>query len=127
MSEVLWKLPVPATALLGSPILESVGTRTCRLSFAVSRADGDQEVEQNIALQFEGVEAYKCTYLTSCRADMFELAYGKLIRLGKTPWQIETSRISAAAGQCKELHHLMICFDDGPCYEVICSDFSCID
>ena len=74
---------------------------------------------------FDGVEAYKCTYLTSCSAEMFNIAYGKLVRLAATPWLNEVLKSCAKTSQAsKELQHLMICFDDGPCYEVICVRFN---
>ena len=81
--------------------------------------------EERLKLVFEGVEAYKSTYLTSCSAEMFNIAYGKLVTLGATPWLGEVLKSRAEAIQSStELQHLMICFDDGPCYEVICVRFN---
>ena len=120
MSEILWKLPVPASALLRSPIFASLGKRQCELSFHIESDDG----EARAGLLFESVEAYKCTYLTSCSAEMFNTAYGKLVRLGTTAWLGEVMKVYSTASQSpKELQHLMICFDDGPCYEIICVGF----
>ncbi len=96
--------------------------RQCELSWHVENDDGG---DKRLALVFEGVEAYKCTYLTSCSAEMFNTAYGKLVNLGVTPWLNEVLKSSAKASQpSKELQHLMICFDDGPCYEILCVRFN---
>ena len=119
MTETLWKLPVPATAVLREPIFTALAKRQCELSFHIETDDGDNRV----GLLFEGVEAYKCTYLTSCSAEMFNSAYGKLVRLGATQWLREVLKSYNASPEPKELQHLMICFDDGPCYEVICVSF----
>jgi len=71
---------------------------------------------------FEGVEAFRCTYLTFCSAEMFNTAYGKLVRVETTQWLAELQSASARKSS-RELQHLMICFDDGPCYEFICTGF----
>jgi hypothetical protein len=117
MSDTLWKLPVPATAVLGSPVFVALTKRQCELSFHIE-TDGGQT---RVGLLFDGVEGYKCTYLTSCSKEMFNTAYGKLVRLGVTVWLDDVMKVYARASQApKELQHLMICFDDGPCYEIIC-------
>jgi hypothetical protein len=120
MSEILWKLPVPATALLRSPVFRSLPKRQCELSFDIEADDG----ETRVGLLFEGVEAYKCTYLTSISAEMFNTAYGKLVKLGATAWLNAAMKVYSKPSQAPgELQHLMICFDDGPCYEFICTSF----
>jgi hypothetical protein len=120
MSEILWKLPVPATALLRSPVFATLAKRQCALSFEVEADEGDGETHGR--LLFDGVEAYKCTYLTSCTAEMFNTAYGKVVNLGSTPWLQDVLQVySKSSPTPKPLQHLMICFDDGPCYEFICA------
>jgi hypothetical protein len=95
--------------------------RQCELSFHIEADDG----ETRVGLLFEGVEAYKCTYLTSCSAEGFNTPYGKLVRLGATAWLNEIMKVYSNASQApKELQHLMICFDDGPCYEIIRTSFN---
>ena len=96
--------------------------RQCELSFHIETDDGG---DKRINLVFEGVEAYKCTHLSSCSAEMFNTAYGKLVRLGVTPWLGEVLGSSAKTSQpSRDLQHLMICFDDGPCFEIICVRFA---
>lgn len=74
-------------------------------------------------LRFLGVEAYKCTYLTSLTVDMIESAYDELVDMGETVWLAEAKLVAQQRGQLPNLKHLRICFDDGPCYEFICLDF----
>ena len=121
MPTELWKLPVPATALLKSPVFAALPKRRCEISFEFE-ADGGAPTK--VRLVFDGVEAYKCTYLTACSADMFNTAYAKLVRLGTTPWLSELLKSYKGTAPAAGLQHLMICFDDGPCYEVVCTGFS---
>jgi hypothetical protein len=118
MSMELWKLPVAPTALTRSPDFAVLPKRQCQISMEFEGASG---IVRN-TLVFEGVEAFKCTYLTSCSAEMFNTAYGKLVHLGATQWLAETEKVNSGRSP-SALKHLMICFDDGPCYEFICTDF----
>lgn len=118
MSIELWKLPVAPTALIRSPNFVVLSKRQCKISMEFEGSSGVVRT----ALLFEGVEAFKCTYLTSCSAEMLSTAYGKLARLGSTPWLAETQNAGSRRSPI-ELQHLMICFDDGPCYEFICTGF----
>jgi hypothetical protein len=121
MSELVWKLPVPATALYRSPELVELPKRQCELTFDV---EGDDGGWIRWRLLFGGVEAYKCTYLTSISAEIFNTAYGKVVKLGQTPWLDEIMKVYLKSGpELRALHHLMIVFDDGPCYEFICTMF----
>jgi hypothetical protein len=119
----LWELPVPASALLTSPEFVVRPRRECELRLSI---EGDDGGPRSIALGFGGVESYKCTFLTSCTADMFKLAYGKLVSLDSN-W-LEEVRRSGRKDQTtiEALRHLMITFDDGPCYEIICRTW-CVD
>ncbi|ASL46856.1 hypothetical protein bAD24_III05660 [Burkholderia sp. AD24] len=85
--------------------------------------EGDHGAPQEIALQFTGVESYKCTFLNSCTAAMFNLAYGKLVSLDST-W-LDEVRSAGKKDQATidALQQLMITFDDGPCYEIICKSW----
>jgi hypothetical protein len=119
MTSALWTLPTIVDQVETTKI-EQLPKRETRLliSLVVSR-NGNDFVE-NHALSFEGTELFSCTYLTSLTAEMIQLAYGKLVDLGKTELLNRTSIKSKKNG----LRHLMICFDDGPCYEVVCKGFS---
>jgi hypothetical protein len=126
MSETLWTFPVPATQITRLTFVERP-RRECELSFEIEEIKEKEDAIEQFILLFEGVETFRCTYLTSITADMFHPAYGKLVRLGMTPWLAEVS--TTYRGNCAKtgitpqgLQHLMICFDDGPCYEVICAD-----
>ena len=121
-------MPVPATALTRGPVFAQLPKRQCEISFHIESEDGG---EKRVAVVLEGVEAYKCTHLSSLSAEMINSAYGKLVRLDSTPWLAEVSNLynsycTSAKQTPKELRHLMICFDDGPCYEAICTGFRCV-
>jgi hypothetical protein len=122
MKRVLFELPIPSSALTRDPSLVALPKRQCELSLYVESEDGDRKM----GFIFEGVEAYKCTYMTARTVDMINIAYDKLVRLGDTPWLAEVSANSSSyyirrQGVPKDLQHLIICFDDGPCYEVLCA------
>lgn len=125
MAIELWKIPVSPTSLLTEPVFAPMAKGQCEISFDIEGEDGEPK---RIALLFEGVEAVKCTYLTSCSAEMFEIAYGKLVQLGMTPWLAKLREhygkyCETVRSMPRDLSHLMICFDDGPCYEIICVGF----
>ena len=84
------------------------------------RIEGEREIFEQNFLSFGGTEAFKTTYLTSCTTEMFSSAYGKLVDLGSTHWLKELS----VRSKKPNLRHLMICFDDGPCHEIVCRDFA---
>jgi hypothetical protein len=117
----LWRVPVPPSALLRSSEFVVLPRRECELRLAIGDDDGSPCLR---VLRFSGVEVYKCTYMTSCTADMFNLAYGRLVALD-SDWLAEI-RTAGRMGQASNeaLQHLMITFDDGPCYEIICRSWS---
>jgi hypothetical protein len=124
MNRVLWEMPVPSSALTRGPSFAALLKRECELSFYVESDDGDKKA----GILFDGVEAYKCTHMTARSVEMINTAYDKLVRLDDSPWLAEVKANSSAyytkrQGAPKELQHLMICFDDGPCYEFICIGF----
>ncbi len=122
MTEKLWKLPVPSTAVLGAGVaFEKRLGRVVALRFSYESESDEQHVDE--ALVFERVEALKITYYSASDESMLE-AYDQLVDLGATPWlaqlrsNLERRKVDAAG-----LKHLMILFDDGPCYEVVCRGF----
>ncbi len=118
MVSTLWTLPVPSTALLKDASFEILLGRNCALKFEY------EDEEDNIAqvkLLFQGVAAFKCTYLFACTAVMIKTAYDKVVDLGTSEWLDSIRKqLRSDADDVKELKHLMIYFDDGPCYEFIC-------
>ncbi|WP_223963798.1 hypothetical protein [Paraburkholderia sabiae] len=116
-----WQLPVAASALLHSPEFVVLQRRVCELRLLVECDDG---AANEIALQFAGVECYKCTFMTSCTAAMFNLAYGKLVSLDSVWLDEIRSTGKKDKATVDSLKHLMITFDDGPCYEIICRSWS---
>lgn len=128
MNTNLWSAPVPLTAIMQGPFFEVLAQRRCEIRFSVEGEDGSAEW---LTLGFEGVEAFKCTYLTSLGSvdrDLRKQAYGTVISIESSRWLTEvqqsyTEYCRAARVVPNELRHLMICFDDGPCYEFICSKF----
>ena len=124
MNRTLWTLPVPSSGLTREPYF-SVSGRGCELAYYVETEDGDRKE----TLTFEGVEAFKCTYLTACTIEMVKTAYDRVVRMDHSPWRAEVKKSRDLFYQNypkppkEELQHLMIFFDDGPCYEFICVDF----
>lgn len=117
----LWRLPVPASALLESPKFVVRPRRECELRLSVEGEDGSPSP---VTLLFSAVETFKCTYLTSCTAEMFNIAYGRLVSIDGD-WLGEIRRAGKKSqAEIGALQHLMITFDDGPCYEIICKAWS---
>jgi hypothetical protein len=118
MSQLIWTLPLPSTAVAVHPTLKQLPRREVELSFALQKEE-DEEPQQ-FRLRFSGVESFKWTYLTSCSEEMIKSAYDKLIDCENTDWLQECKKISARVGSgLKALRHYRIFFDEGPCLEVI--------
>jgi hypothetical protein len=118
MITIIWTLPIPSTNIGSEPCIREIRYRDHDLKFSLIDEDGK---EYEYLIRFEGVEAYKCIYLTSCSVEIIKTAYDKLIDCGRTDWLIESEEISERVGNLrKELHHYRIFFDEGPCYEFIC-------
>jgi hypothetical protein len=100
MPTEVWKLPVPATSLTRDPAFTALAKRRCEISFQFEGGDG---ATNRTALIFNSVEAYKCTYLTSCSADMFNIAYAKLVDMGLTPWLTDLNKSYRGAAPVKDL------------------------
>lgn len=118
-----WEIPVPSTSFVSGPELRSGQTSVLSWTY-----EGDSEFVRppmegmiHQELVFEGVIAYKCTYNLFCEADLIKRAYNKLVDLGDTEWLAE---VRAGSQGLREEHaplrHLVIFFDEGPCYEFIC-------
>jgi hypothetical protein len=116
----LWELPVPSTALLLSPKFEKGLGRTVALRLSY---EGDDDQPRNPAVVFEDVEAFKCTYYTAFDAFALE-AYDRLVDRGETAWLSEIrANLQRNGGNSHGLVHMMITFDDGPSFEVVCRSF----
>ena len=115
MPQVIWTLPSPSSGMGGVDFRRLSGRR-CALVYD----DGEDGL---VRLLFEGVEAFKCTYHNACTLEMVE-TYDKLTDLGHTQWLDSVRRQLANSGDgVDSLRHLMIYFDNGPCYEFICRGF----
>ena len=96
-----------------------MGGRRCLVACHYS-ADGSDAAN----LLFDGVEAYKATIHEACTGEMIRAAYDRVVDLGATPWLAEVAvELSHHGAEHSGLQHLMIYFDDGPCYEFICRSF----
>ena len=71
MVRTLWGMPVAPTALFTDARFAQLPGRQCQLSFDYESESDDNMVSDSLV--FEGVEYFKCTYLTSCTAEMFEI------------------------------------------------------
>lgn len=121
MAQTLWTLPVASTALLNGITFQKVLRRGCAL---LCEYEDDSEVV-SIKLLFESVEAFKCTYQGACTPEMIRNSYDKVVDVGSSEWlrSVQGQLVSYGSQGVDELKHLMIYFDDGPCYEFICRAF----
>ena len=120
-TSVLWTLPVASTALeAGGPAFEIRPVRTVAVRYQYEAEGGSLVVE---AVVFQGVEAFKATHYHARDASMLE-AYDRLVDRGSTGWLADVrASLSRHRDPSEGLMHLMINFDDGPCYEILCRSF----
>ena len=122
MTITVWTLPLPSTNMVGEPKLISLQHKRFQLSFSLAEESGNT---CKYAIEFTKVEAYKCTYLTSCSVEMITTSYDKLVMCSDTQWMSEVKAIAErVSGLEKNLKHYRIFFDDGPCYEFLCENIS---
>ncbi len=120
MSE-LWKFPGPSSTLVQGPTLTILPKRSCSLEFSFELPTGELE---EFTVRFSGVEALKCTYLPACSAEMFRTAYAKLVGVENSDWIKDILEIHKDnRDNNSNIKHFMMCFDDGPCYEIISTNF----
>ncbi len=122
MACTLWTLPIASSALLGGVAFQKLGGRSCAL---LCEYEDDNDLIVSLKLLFDGIEAFRCTYHGACTAEMISTAYDKVVDAGSTAWlaAIREQLVSYGSQNVSELKHLMIYFDDGPCYEFICRSF----
>ena len=118
MNNLLWQLPIPSSSLGEGVVFQELSGRECTLSFKVNRL-------QEWQITFKDVEAYRCHYYQACTVEMIDASYDRLIDAGKTKWLVTVrDQLSKYNEGMANLRHMMIYFDDGPCYEFICQGFS---
>lgn len=121
MAQSLWTLPVPSTALLSEVKFQVLPSRACAL---LCEYEDENDNVVSVKIHFGGVEAFKCTYHTACSVQMIDLAYDRVVDLGVSDWSTEIrTKLVSSGKDVSELRHLIIYFDDGPCYEFICCSF----
>jgi hypothetical protein len=114
----IWELPFPSSSLLKGIEFAVFPKRSCSLKGEYEDDDG---VINDVCLNFEEVEAFRCTYITSCNEVNVRNAYDRLVDCGASEWLKEVmTAFSQVSLEQKKLTHYMIFFDDGPCYEIIC-------
>jgi hypothetical protein len=115
-TEVLWTLPVPSTGLVAGPVLKPLIQKSCAIEFQYELDDDNVVVE--CELVFSEILSFRVTY--SLRAPALD-AYDRLVDCGQTAWLAEWR--DCVGPQVK---HLMVTFDDGPCYEFLCARWACL-
>lgn len=118
MPDILYELPFPSSWLGPGPVFNM------RLGHCVALEVTWDDEPERVDLIFDRIEAFKCTYYRAITAEQVEAAYDCVVSLGQTVWLQEISAVlKTRAEDYSYLRHLMIYFDDGPCYEFICGDF----
>jgi hypothetical protein len=119
--ETLWRPPGPATGLVDSPRLEKrLGREVALVLKYEQETDGTDIL---VSLVFDGTEAFRCTYYNAI-GQSASSAYNRLSDVGASPWLSEVkSNLAFHQADLEGLTHMMIMFDDGPCYEFICRTF----
>jgi len=123
----LWKVP-PVTPITRGPYLKVLPKREYEISFLVESENGGEKPH---SLKFVEVEAFKCTHmkaLGSVPREVRQNSYFALIEVENSPWFKEVSgahETYCASAKLKppRLKHLVMTFDDDPCFEFICAGF----
>lgn len=116
----LWNAPSPSSGFHEQAVLDILPKRVCSLSFSF---EGDLGVPERVQLLFEGVVAFKCTYMYGLTVEMIASAYDRVVELPASPWLVEAKSGRMPLHAKERVRHLRVCFDDGPCYEFLCTEF----
>ena len=124
--ELLHTIAMPSSWMSrGGPKFKMELGRLCTISIYF-----DETSNYSAVLEFDGVEAYKCTYYMAIDVSLIEAAYDKVVDLGETQWlahvrgNLERSKWEDRRWGRARLRHLAVMFDDGPAWEFICRTFS---
>ncbi len=118
MINLVWELPFPSTELIEMPIIQFTGSK--KLSILLKFESEDECAK--FSVNFNNVKSFKCTYLDAVDVEMIKTSYDKLITLS-SDWLSSVNNISQrVSNQPLELYHYRLFLDEGPCYEVICSE-----
>ena len=124
MAEIIWKMSVPSTALFQSAKFSMLLGRKCSLEYYYEAEEDFSVIFEKLI--FDGVQSFKCTYDRAGSLEMTK-AYDKVVDAGQSLWLSEiTQNLLQAEENAGKLKHLMIYFDDGPCYEFICRSFEVV-
>jgi hypothetical protein len=124
MTEIIWETSISSTAFLNDVKFIMLAGRKCMLEYFYEGEEDYSEVLEKLI--FDGVESFRCTYYKACSLDMIQ-AYDKVIDVGNSDWLDEIKQnLSEAKVMTENLKHLRIYFDDGLCYEFVCTSFEVV-
>lgn len=94
--------------------------RKLALVFEFEDRDG---IAQSAELVFTTVVQYRVTYLYALRPEWIHEAYDRLVELPNSTELESVKTATAANNDSAQYSHFRVCFDDGPCFDIICSSF----
>ena len=124
MVSAVYTIPVPSTAFFKGAEFSMLLGRKCSLKYSYEGVNEYSVIFEELV--FDGVESFKCTYFKACSLEM-HYAYDKVLNVDLTQYLNEVvNSLSQSNADSKNLKHLRIYFDDGPCYEFICRSFEVV-
>ncbi len=120
---------MPSTAFTKDVCIKMLAGKDCCIEFEYENSSNNYEIEV-CKILFTDVEAYKCTFLPSLTTKMLDY-YDKLVEIENTDWLKESINSQKRwnlplSSNPETTRHLIICFDDGPCFEFLCRSFETI-
>jgi len=124
MTSTVFTIPVPSTSFLDDVKFSRLPRRKCSLKYSYEGEEDYSAIFEELI--FDGVESFRCTYYMACSLEM-RYAYDKVLNVGLSQWLSEViDNLSQNNADTKNLKHLRVYFDDGPCYEFICKSFEVV-
>lgn len=120
MSKVVWNSPSPSSSYLRGVDVQVRPRRELALLFEFENESGKLQKGELI---FSGVVSYRSTFLYAIRAAAFREAYDRVVDMGVTEYLHDTMDAMQMNGRLFDVIHYMVCFDDGPCFDVIAESF----
>ena len=125
MKKVLWSLPLPAGCITRGVRLEERKGREIVLSFDYEEDDVEGTI-RHCELKFQSVVHFRTTYLPALTLEMVSTSYNDVVELQSSDILSDVVVSMSEDVKPRNYKHYRITFDDGPCYDLIASDFTWI-
>ena len=121
MKTIILKLPFSSSAFMNGISFRDLPNRGTSFDFSYENELGEFV---SGCIVFAGAVSIRITYFPAITGEMIVDSYDRIVDMGMTRELIEVSAAISKNGKRElSLKHYRVCFDDGPCLDIICMKF----